>query len=249
MYRHISLDTYIKSMKEGQKNIYFIVSNNPTGKSDSPFLEPFQNSKVPVLVLPNHIDEVCLRNVNEYKGFKFINIESNFEEVAGDLDDRIEHDKVLGIPEEEITPFSLWLKSELTPTIARVTISKRLANTPAVIVGQVSSSLRAMLAMVDQSQFEQAIKDQSLEINPNHPIMVKLNRVRKTDSATAKMLLNEIFNHIKLQSGIPFDAQEASKSSFSLIEMLMDYKLERVEDEPEVIVEDVREESILKGGK
>ena len=143
----------------------------------------------------------------------------------------------------------IWLKSELTPTISKVTISKRLADTPAVIVGQVSSSLRAMLAMVDQSQFEQAIKDQSLEINPNHPIMVKLNRVRKNDTATAKLLLGEVFNHIRLQSGIPFDTSKASKDSYKLIEMLMDYKLSTSEDEPEIVVEDVPKESVLKGSK
>lgn len=239
---YIDLDEYIASMKPNQKNIYFIVTNNPNTKNvSSPFIEPFIKSNVPVIVLPNHIDEVCLRNVNEYKGLKFVNIESNFDEVAGDLDEKIEHDKQAGIPEAEITPFSLWLKSELTPTISKVTISKRLANAPAVIVGQVSSSLRAMLAMVDQAQFEQAIKDQSLEVNPNHPLMVKLNKIRKQDTGLAKLLLGDIFNNVKLQSGIPYDTQKASQDSYKVIEMLMDYKIEYGQDEPEIIVEDVQE--------
>ena len=54
----LSLDEYIEGMKSGQKNIYFIVCNNPTGKIDSPFLETFRESNIPVLILPNHIDEI-----------------------------------------------------------------------------------------------------------------------------------------------------------------------------------------------
>lgn len=187
------MDDYVETMKPGQKNIYFIVSQNPNQRPDSPFLETFETSNIPVLILPNHIDEVCLKNVNEYKGFKFLNIESNYEEIASDMDSNIEHDKETGIPEMEITPFSLWMKAELAPTISKVTISKRLTTAPAVIVGQVSSSLRAMLAMVDQAQFEQATRDQSLEVNPNHPLMVKLNRIRKIDTKLASLLLKEVF--------------------------------------------------------
>lgn len=243
----ISLNDYIEKMKTGQKNIYFMVAPNPTAPQDSPFLEPFKQSNVPVLLLANHIDELCLRNVNEYRGYKFINIESNFEEVSADLDTKIDHDKVRGIPEEEITPFSLWIKSELAPTIARVAISKRLTTAPAVIVGEVSSSMRAMLAMVDQSQFEQATKNQSMEINPNHTIMVKLNRVRKTDPKTASLLLREVFDNVMLQSGIPFDISKSTERSYQVLEMLLDFKTANaVEGEPQIIVEDVeREEPIL----
>lgn len=235
----MSIDNYIEKMKEGQKNIYFCVPGNPAAPHDSPFLEPFKNANVPVIILSNQIDEVCLRNVNEYKGMKFVNIESSYDDVSQDLGAKVEHDKVLGIPEAEITPFSLWIKSELSPTIAKVTISKRLANTPAVIVGEVSSSMRAMLAMVDQEQFEQATKNQSLEINPNHSLMVKLNRLRKSDSETAGMLLREVFDNIMLQSGIPYDINASTQRSYKVLNMLLDYKTAAFEQgEPQIVIED-----------
>lgn len=246
----ISLDDYIDSMKSGQKNIYFIVAPNQQQSLDSPFLETFKESNLPVLILPNHIDEICLKNVNEYRGFKFLNIESNFEEVSGDLDSKIAVDKDHGIPESEITPFSLWVKSELSPTISKVTISKRLKTAPAVIVGQVSSSMRAMLAMVDQSQFEQATRDQSIEINPNHPVIVKLNKLRKVDTQTATLLLKEVFDHVMLQSGIPFDIQKSSTRSYKILEMLLDYKTSGFDDgQPQIIVEDVEKKPAKKDKK
>lgn len=248
----ISLDDYINSMKSGQKNIYFIVSNNPNASVDSPFLEPFKKNNLPVLILQNHIDELCLKNVNEYKGYKFINIESNYDEVSADIESGETHDKKLGIPEEEVTPFSLWVKSELSPTIARVTISKRLSTAPAVIVGQVSSSMRAMLAMVDQSQFEQATRDQSLEINPNHPLITKINQIRKSDTQLASMVLKEMFDNVMLQSGIPYDVQKAAHRSYQVLETLLDYRNGSFEEgEPQVVVEDVEkdEEPVLSRKK
>ena len=145
----------------------------------SPFLDPFKGTDVPVLIITNHIDEVCFKNVGEYKGKKFVNIETNFEEIAKDVDKRVEVDKDKGLPEDDTTTFCLWVKSELEPRVSRVTLSRRLSNAPAVLVGQVSSSMRAILSMVDQSQFEQASRDQTLEINPNHPIIVKINQLRK----------------------------------------------------------------------
>lgn len=237
----ISLDEYVDSMKSGQKNIYFHVSGTQSGPTDSPFLEPFKKQKIPVIILENHIDEVCLKNVNEYKGLKFVNIESSYEEVSQDLKAKDSSKTTIGIPEEEITPFSLWVKSELAPTISKVTISKRLSTSPAVIIGEVSSSMRAMLAMVDQAQFEAATKNQSMEINPNHSLMVKLNKLRKIDSENASLLLKEVFDNVLLQSGIPFDIMSSSNRSFKVIEMLLDYKTaDFSNEEPQIIVEDVK---------
>ena len=53
------------------------------------------------------------------------------------------------IPEDEIAPFSLWLKSELQPEISKISLSKRLKDAPAVITGQQSSSMRVMMQMMD----------------------------------------------------------------------------------------------------
>jgi HSP90 family molecular chaperone len=47
----LSLDDYIKSMKEGQKKIYFVSGMTPKDALDSPFMGPFKDSDVPVLIV------------------------------------------------------------------------------------------------------------------------------------------------------------------------------------------------------
>jgi len=49
------------------------------------------------------------------------------------------------IPEEDITGFCLWLKNELSHNVSKVSISKRLKDTPALVTGQMSSSMRVMM--------------------------------------------------------------------------------------------------------
>ena len=77
----ISLDDYLKLMKEGQQKIYFIVSPQAENAVKSPFYEPFKGSDIPVLILNNNIDEMCFQNSKEYKGKKFVNVETSYEEI------------------------------------------------------------------------------------------------------------------------------------------------------------------------
>lgn len=51
----------------------------------SPFLEPFKSSDLDVIILNNPYDEMLLNQMREYKGKKFVNIESAFEEIQKDL--------------------------------------------------------------------------------------------------------------------------------------------------------------------
>lgn len=47
----ISLEDYVKSMKEGQKKIYYVSGQTPKEAQNSPFMAPFKDSDVPVLIV------------------------------------------------------------------------------------------------------------------------------------------------------------------------------------------------------
>lgn len=51
------------------------------------------------------------------------------------------------IPEEELTPFSLWIKNELQPFVDKVNISSKAMLGPALVVSPISSSMRQMAFM------------------------------------------------------------------------------------------------------
>lgn len=144
----ITIDDYIKNMKDGQQKVYFITNPNFDAALRSPYFEPFKSNKdVDVIILTSQFDEFLFKQVGEYQGKQFVNIESAYEEIQKDLGSKVE-DEVAArsrLPEEDVTGFCLWLKNELSDRIMKVQISKRLKDTPALLTGQMSSSMRVMM--------------------------------------------------------------------------------------------------------
>ncbi len=86
-----------------------------------------------------------------YKQKKFVNIEAAYEEISKDIGGTHDIDESRKrIPDEDVTPFCLWLKNELAHSISKVSLSKRLKDTPAIVIGQVSSSMRMFMNMMEQ---------------------------------------------------------------------------------------------------
>lgn len=117
----------------------------------SAFMEPFKNSKIDVLILGNNVDEILFQQNGDYKGKRFVNIEANYDEIAKDLGKHVEEEVMTRsrIPEDEITSFCLWVKNDLAGHIGKVQVSRRLKDTPALISGQMSSSMRVMMQMME----------------------------------------------------------------------------------------------------
>ena len=62
-----------------------------------------------------------------------------------------------------------------------------------------------------------ASKNNTLEINPSHPIIVKLNELRKKDSKRAGLLSKQLMDNILLSSGIPFDLNSSAKRNLDVM--------------------------------
>ena len=138
-------------MEEGQQKIYFIVNTVYNYALNSPYMEPFKDSKLDVLILNNNIDEILFTQNEDWKGKKFVNIESNFDDIAKDIGSKPEEDSLAKsrIPEDDTTSFCLWMKEDLKEKIAKVTFSKRLTTTPAILSGKMSSSMQVMMKMME----------------------------------------------------------------------------------------------------
>lgn len=117
----------------------------------SPYMEPFRDSDLDVIVLTNNVDEIIFQQTGEYRGKKFVSIESNFDEIQKDLGGQSEIDSIERnrIPEEDTSVFCIWLKATLQDNVGKVTISKRLRDTPAIITGNMSSSMRIFMQMME----------------------------------------------------------------------------------------------------
>ena len=70
--KNLSIDDYVKNMRDGQEKIYYIMTQSHSQAVNSPFMDPFKDSKVPVIFIYVAVDEIVFRNMNEYKKLKFV---------------------------------------------------------------------------------------------------------------------------------------------------------------------------------
>jgi len=247
--KQINIEDYLKQMKTGQNKIYYILGPNKEACERSPYMEPFKGTDIPVLFVYLHVDEMVFRGLGKYKNMELVNIETNYEDISKDIK-QTEHDKEKGLPEEDVTTFCLWVKNELQPVVSKVQISKRLRDSPAIIVSQWSSGMRQVMSMMDKSQGLDMMKNLTFEINPNHELITKLNRIRKIDTQFASMMVKQLLDNTMISSGMLQDP----KPFIDRIYKIMNHAMDGKEKAQSKIAEPVREEaedeeSILKKSK
>jgi len=81
-----------------------------------------------------------------------------------------------------------------------------------------------MMKFVDPSRAPQLPK-QTLEINPKHPIILNLNKVRNEDSNLAKLVVEQLFDNALIAAGLLDDP----RSMISRINDLMNTALEKTD--------------------
>lgn len=224
---NITLDQYIEKMKPGQKNIYYFLAPNKEQAASSPYMEPFIKNEVPVLYLQVNIEEMILRQLNEYKKFQFVNVESAESELPKELlkeqtDVVISKDKV---PDDELHIFALWVKNELQPVVVNAVVSKRLSDTPAMVVSQVSTGMRQMMVMMEQQNVGEMSKNLTFEFNPKHPIIVGLNKLRRTNVRAANFNLKQLLDNCMISAGIPFEMKNFISRNNEYIMQNLNYNL------------------------
>jgi len=94
------------------------------------------------------------------------------------------------------------------------------------------------------------MKNLTFEINPNHELITKLNRIRKIDTQFASMMVKQLLDNTMISSGMLQDP----KPFIDRIYKIMNHAMDGKEKAQSKIAEPVREEaedeeSILKKSK
>merc|ERR1712159_267839 len=204
----INLDKYLDRMQESQESIYYMSGESLDTMKKAPALQMFLKKDLEVLMLSDHLDEPCIQKLADYEGKKFVSI----QKADVKLDETEEDKKRFSKIKDMYKPLTDWWKDTLTELtekgamkdagvkVEKVEVSKRLTESPVVVVtsqfGYSAQQERVMKAQSFQNkdQVAQMSGRKTLEINPNHPVVVDLlNKVKadKEDKAavdTAQVL-------------------------------------------------------------
>ena len=183
-----SFDEYIeraKNIKIGekeQKEIYYITGDDVKILANNPQLEAFKAKGIEVLLLTDPIDEFWTQTLPNYKGFVIkhianadiiLNIERNVQK-AGD-----------GEMERLIALMSDIFKDE----VGKVIITEKLENSPASLnVEQGQMSIHLERLMRNHQQQTAFASTRILELNPYHPLIIKLAEMVMEESNRSKIV-------------------------------------------------------------
>merc|ERR1712138_325525 len=215
--KDISLDKYLDRMQESQESIYYMSGDNMEVMKKAPALQVFKKKDIEVLMLSDHLDEPCIQKLADYEGKKFVSI----QKADVKLDETEEEKKKFSKLKDMYKPLTDWWKDKLTELtekgamkdagvkVEKVEISKRLTESPVVVVtsqfGYSAQQEKVMKAQAFQNKDQMSMMAgrKTLEINPNHPVVVDLLAKVKADKEDASAIdtAQVLFQTALIESG------------------------------------------------
>jgi molecular chaperone HtpG len=169
----VSLADYVSRMKEGQEAIYVITADSLAAAKSSPQLEIFKKKGIEVLLLTDRVDEFVLSHLYEFEGKPLQSVAKGAVDL-GSLQDEEEKKKAEEVA-EQFKPLLERLQASLKDCAKDVRVTTRLVDSPACLVtseGDISGHLARLLKQAGQSAPD---AKPTLEINPEHPLVKKLD--------------------------------------------------------------------------
>lgn len=189
--KYTSLDDYIARIADDKKIIYYITGDDEKVLRNNPQLEAFKAKNIEVLLLTDPIDEFWTQTLQNYKGYAIKHINQ------ADIDWNIERNSQKaadGDMQKLIEKLTEMFKSE----VGKVVTTDKLTKSPVSLTvenGQMSIHLERL--MRNHQQPTAFASTRILELNPYHPLIVKLsemvgeNKDMKKVEEVAKILLDQ----------------------------------------------------------
>ncbi|MFC0669293.1 molecular chaperone HtpG [Azotobacter chroococcum] len=193
----VALADYVERMREGQDKIYYLTGESYLQVKNSPHLEIFRKKGIEVLLLTDRIDEWLMGYLTDFDGKQFVDV------ARGDLDlgkldteeERQAQDEVAKAKEGLIER----LKVVLGEQVVEVRVSHRLTDSPAVLaIGEQDLGLQ-MRQILEASGQKVPDSKPIFEINPVHPLILKLDSEADEDRFTD--LSRILFDQAALAAG------------------------------------------------
>lgn len=175
----VSFAEYIGRMKAGQDKIYYITSDSFNAGKNSPHLEIFAKKGIEVLIMYDRVDEWMMSYLNEFDGKSLTSVAKGDLDL-GDVQDKDEKEQQESV-EEDAKKLVERLSGKLGDKVAEVKVSHRLTSSPACIVlGEQDMALH-MQQLMKQAGHDVPENKPTLEINPSHPILRKMDHESDED--------------------------------------------------------------------
>ncbi len=185
----VSLAEYIGRAKEGQDKIYYVTAETFNAARNSPHLEIFRKKGIEVLLLSDRVDEWVVTHLAEFDGKALTSVAKGGLDL-GKLEDEAEK-KENEQDAKELEGLVKRIKTSLGERVKDVRITHRLTESPACLVAdahEMSGNLARLLKAAGQPG---PASRPILEVNPKHPVVLRLVDEQKKFDDWAAVLLDQ----------------------------------------------------------
>lgn len=207
-----SLEDYAKRIDEAKiaddkKQIYYIAGESRKALEGSPYLEAFAAKDIEVLFMTDPIDEWITMYGAEYKGKQFKAINKGDIDLGEDSEEKEDskenEEKNKSDSKEKYKDLLAKIQEILGDKVKEVKFSSRLVDTLCCLVVDEDSISANMERIYKSANQNIAASKRTLEINPKHSVLEKLNSIFENDKNDTS--LNDyselIYNQALLMEG------------------------------------------------
>jgi len=183
----VTLDDYVARMKTGQDKIYFVIADSFTAARSSPHLEVLKQKGIEVLLLSERVDEWLMENLREFEGKQLRNVargDLDLAAIAGEADKKA-HEELA----KDNAALTERIQKVLADQVKEVRVTTRLSDSPAVLVTGEHEMSPQMRRIMEAAGQKMPASKPTLEINPNHPLLKRLNELSDGEGFTDLAIL------------------------------------------------------------
>jgi TNF receptor-associated protein 1 len=211
-----SLADYVSRMKDGQKEIYYLLGPNRAALESGPYLEGFKARNLEVLFCYESVDEYVMSNSHEFDGKKLAAADHSDTK----LEDLPKPPEGETLTADETQALAKWLKETLGERVAEVKSSERLVDSPAVALNAdkfMSPHMRRMMKAMNKDSADTPLRV-NLEINPRHAVIRRLAATRDTAPEKAKLVAEQILDNSLIAAGLLDDPTSMIQRLYKILE-------------------------------
>ena len=216
-----SLAEYVQRMPADQKEIYFHFAPSRASAESSPYYEVFAARKYEVLFFYDQWDEFAMDHLHQFDGKNIKAAE------RADLAIEAAEQKDGGLNNDSAEALAKWMKDVLKEGVNAVRSSRRLVDSPAVVVDQEHAMTRSMRQIMRGLRKEGGPEPEhkyDLELNPRHPVIVRLEQIRQNDPDLAQKVAEQIYDNARVAAGVLDDPRIMLKRMNELLHRVLERK-------------------------
>ncbi len=215
-----SLDDYLSRMKDGQKEIYYIVGEDPKSVLRSPHLDYFHSQGTEVLLLTDPMDSFMLMGLHKYKDLDLKNVAQAEVDTTQKPKEQAEEEK---IPDADFNSLVDRFKLVLGERVTDVRASNRLYQSVARLADADANANPELQRVYKYLGKEYEIPKKVLELNASHSILKNLLKL-EAGSDLQNIIIEQIYDSALLVEGLHPDPSSIAPRVQQIIEAALQQK-------------------------